>query len=270
MLDDAQEDEQESIHEDAHEYLGALERSLLDELEQKEDGSSDTDYDEQLYTKMKTFWQLFSGGGTTYTITCTSCTMTSPTVDPFDALLLYFPERHHVSDQDCTLEDLLAYHCETGIVEEYECEICNKRTTGTKKAAITNCPPILCVVLIRKKQNGESIKSSVNFPVSGFSITDNDLQYNLVGTVHHKSDGPEHGHYTSICQAQRLPVWYYYDDEKVSPIQFVNKQQKERVLKKYTRLATILFYDLQTRDGREDLIELESDNSNSTESRFSS
>ena len=50
--------------------------------------------------------------------------------------------------------------------------------------------------------DGGSIKSSVQFPVSGFNITEVDLQYNLVGTVHYKQNGPNNGHYTSMCKSQ--------------------------------------------------------------------
>jgi len=60
MLEDGEEEQaQEVIHEDAHEYLLDLEDCLLNELTQKEDGSNDTDYDDELYTNMMTFWELF-------------------------------------------------------------------------------------------------------------------------------------------------------------------------------------------------------------------
>ena len=181
-----------------------LQECLLNELEQKEDGSSVTDYDESLYMNMKGFWDLFSTGWSTSTVTCTSCGNMSTTHEPFGALLLFFPKRHHDLDQDCTLEDLLSHHCETEDIESYQCDICNRRTTGKKETAITTCPPILCVVLCRKTKDGRSIKSSVQFPVSGFNIaTEDDVQqYNLIGTIHHKPSGPDHGHYTSICQSQ--------------------------------------------------------------------
>ncbi len=114
------------------------------------------------------------------------------------ALILQFPERHHDSDQDCTVEDLIAHHCEIENISDYQCDHCNGRTLGKKVYAITTCPPILCIVLGRKKQDGRSIKSSVQFPVSGLNITEDGLQYNLVGTIHHKPSGTETGHYTSI------------------------------------------------------------------------
>ena len=137
-----------------------------------------------------------------FRVTCTSCGTISTTHEPFDALLLFFPKRHHERHQDCTVEDLIAHHCEMENIPEYECDHCNGRTLGKKVVTITTCPPILCIVLCCKKQDGGSIQSSVLFPVSGLNITEDGLQYNLVGTIHHKPSGPEHDHYTSICQSQ--------------------------------------------------------------------
>ena len=71
-----------------------------------------------------------------------------------------------------------------------------------KVTVITTCPPILCIVLCHRKQVGGSIKLAVLCHVSEFNITEDDLQYNLIGTVHHRPTGPDHGHYTSICQSQ--------------------------------------------------------------------
>jgi ubiquitin C-terminal hydrolase len=178
-----------------------LKECLLNELKQKEDGSGVTDYDESLYMNMKCFWDLFSTGQLTSTVTCTTCGTISTTKEAFNALLLFFPWRHHDLDQDCTVEDLIAHHCEMENISNYQCDHCNGRTLAKKVTAITTCPPILCIVLFRKIQDGGSIKSSVQFPVSGLNITEDGLQYNLVGTIHHKPSGTETGHYTSICQS---------------------------------------------------------------------
>ena len=244
----------------------ALKECLLNELKQKEDGSGVTDYDESLYTNMKIFWDLFSTGRLTSTVTCTTCGNISTTEVPFDELLLFFPWHHHEHHQDCTLEDLIAHHCEMENIPEYECDHCNGRTLGKKVVAITTCPPILCIVLCRKKQDGGSIQSSVQFPVSGLNITEDGLQYNLVGTIHHKPSGTETGHYTSICQSLRSQShrWFKYDDHQVSISKFTN-MKNDRVLKGHTKSATILFYvskELQTHNGQA-LIDIQSDASES-------
>ena len=199
-----------------------LKECLLDKLKQSEDGSGVTDYDESLYMNMKTFWDLFSTGQSKSTVTCTTCGTISVKDKPFDELLLFFLQPHHDFDQDCTVEDLIAHHCGMQDIDNYQCYICNGRTLAKKVTAITTCPPIFCIVLCRRKQDGGSIKSSVQFPVSGFNITEDDLQYNLVGTIHHKPRGPDHGHYTSICQSQRSRSrnWFNYNDDSVSISKF--------------------------------------------------
>ena len=224
-----------------------LKKCLLNELKQSEDGSGVTssgiDYDESLYVNMKRFWNLFSTGQLKSKVTCTTCGTCSVMEEPFEELLLYFPEDHHTSDQDCTVENLIAHHCGTQDIDNYQCDICNGRTLATKVIAISTCPPILCIVLGRKKQDGSSIGSSVQFPVSGFNITEDALNYNLVGTIHHKPRGPDHGHYTSICQSQRSQShkWFLYNDDSVSISNFTTRKN-DRVLKPHTKSATILFY----------------------------
>jgi ubiquitin C-terminal hydrolase len=156
-----------------------LKTFLLDELTQSKDGSgvttSDTDYDDNLYMEMKTFWDLFNTGQFTHMVTCTTCGTISVRKEPFDELLLSFLEPHHEKDQDCTVDDLITHHCGTQDIEIYQCNNCNGRTLAKTVTAITNCPPILCIVLCCRKQDGGSIKSSVQFPVSGFNITEDDL-----------------------------------------------------------------------------------------------
>ncbi len=235
-----------------------LKECLLDELKQSEDGSGVTisgiDYDESMYMNMKTFWDRFSAGQFTHTVTCKTCGTISVTDEPFNELLLFFPQPHHDLDQDFTVEDLITHHGVTHDIDNYQCNICNGRMVATRVTAITTCPPILCIVLCHRKNDGRSINLAVQFPVSGFNITEDDLQYNLIGTIHHKPRGPDHGHYMSICQSQRSQSrnWFNYNDDKVSISKLTNIKQKDRVLKAHTKTATILFYvsgELQTRIG---------------------
>ncbi len=203
---------------------------------------------------MKFFGDLFSTGRLTSTVTCTTCGNISTTEVPFDELLLFFPWHHHEHHQDCILEDLIAHHCEMENIPEYECDRCNGRMLGKKVVTITTCPPILCIVIGRKKQNGGSIKSSVQFPLSGLNITEDGLQYDLVGTIHHKPSGTDSGHYTSICHSLQSQShrWFNYDDHEVSISRFTSLKN-DRVLKEHTRSATVLFYisgELRSHNGQ--------------------
>jgi hypothetical protein len=176
-------------------------------------------------------------------VTCTTCGTISTTHERFSELMLTFPQPHHESDQDCTVEDLITHHCGTQDIEDYQCSCCNDRKLAKKVTSITTCPPILCIVLCRRKLDGGSIKSAVQFHVSGFNIRKDDLQYNLVGTVHHSPSRPDQGHYMSICKSKRsqLRNWFNYNDREVSFSHFTNKRN-DKVLKGHIKTATILFY----------------------------
>ena len=78
--------------------------------------------------------------------------------------------------------------------------------------------------------------------MSGLNITGHELQYDLVGTIHHAQRGIDWFHYTSICKTQHSRNWFKYDNESVSVSKFLNMKQKDRVLKNHTRTATMLFY----------------------------
>ena len=192
---------------------------------------------------MKTFWDLFNAGQFTTTVTCTTCGTVSRTDEPFSELMLTFPQPHHESDQDCTVEDLIAHHCGTQDIDDYQCDCCNGRKQR-KSLTLLSVPPILCIVLSHRKLNGGSIQLAVQFHVSGVNITEDDLQYNLLGTVHYRPRGPDHGHYTSICLSQRSQSrnWFNYNDLEVSISNFTSKKQSTRVLKGHTKMVTILFY----------------------------
>ena len=65
------------MSEDAHEYIIALKRYLLEELKPEQVNSnltaSNHPYDRELHMSMQTFWNVFSSGKTTQTVTCSEC-----------------------------------------------------------------------------------------------------------------------------------------------------------------------------------------------------
>jgi ubiquitin C-terminal hydrolase len=99
--------------EDAHEFIMALQKFLLDELENSEKNPGHTVcgevYDNYLYVSMKAFRDLFTGE-ITHEYTCTSCKNTSENQESIDYLLLKFPDEHHECDLNCTVEYLIKHH----------------------------------------------------------------------------------------------------------------------------------------------------------------
>ena len=157
----------------------SLKQCLLEELTQSEDGSGVTNgntvYDENIYKSMKDFWDIFTTGQLTTTVTCATCGNISTTREPFSELMLNFPEAHHEGDQDCMVQDLIRHHCMTQHLPDYKCDVCNVRGLANKVTFITECPYIMCIVLCCKKMNGESITPNVQFPISGFKLAEDDL-----------------------------------------------------------------------------------------------
>ena len=85
--------------EDAHEYIMALKLSLLEELEPEQVNSNLTAsnhpyYNRELHMSMQTFWDLFSSGKTTQTVTCSRCSNVTSREDDFSEINLKFPTRN--------------------------------------------------------------------------------------------------------------------------------------------------------------------------------
>jgi len=84
--------------EDAHEFIMALQESLLLELKSSKKNTRPTHYkeiyDNDLYLSMKAFWDLFTGE-ITHKYTCTLCEKTLSKKEPFNYLLLKIPDEHH-------------------------------------------------------------------------------------------------------------------------------------------------------------------------------
>jgi len=234
--------------EDAHEFIVALQAILLNELKDSATNPGHivygVVYDNDLYVSMKAFWDLFTGN-ITHEYTCTSCKNTSENDEPFDYLLLKFPDDHHERNQSYTVEFLIQYHLQDKQIDQYRCRFCREIISATKKSAITKYPSFVCILLCRvKRDNNGTISSVVQFPALGFDIKGDNKPYDLSATVHHTPTRGGSGHYTAICRSRVLqsPEWFMYDDDRVSSSKFTNMKKHATVLKGHMKTATILFY----------------------------
>ena len=68
------------------------------------------------------------------------------------------------------------------------------------------------------------------------------MVYDLSATVHYKPTTGGKGHYMAInkSQASRSQQWFMYDDDRVSPSNFTNKNNKVTI--QYMKTANIMFY----------------------------
>jgi hypothetical protein len=118
----------------------ALKECLLAELEPA-DGTSDIiasgeGYDENLYSLMQTFWEMFDSGQISKNVTCTICSSITTREEPFSKLLLQFQESNHdatPTNWKCTLHSLIKhYHFGQEDLPNYGCNYCGKRTLATQ------------------------------------------------------------------------------------------------------------------------------------------
>ena len=232
--------------EDANEFLMKLQQYLLDELQNSEKHPGHTYYDEvyddNLYSSMKDFWNLFVGE-ITHEYTCTSCKSSSQTREDTDYLLLKFPDEFHESDLNCTVESLIQYMLREEKLD-LTCNLCNN-TSAMETQTITKYPSFMCIILCRVNRDMVgNISSAVRFPALGFNIKVDDMPYDLSASVHHMPRNRGGGHFTAICRSKNLQShqWFMYDDQNVSQVKFTNMKKPSTVLTCRMKTAYILYY----------------------------
>jgi ubiquitin C-terminal hydrolase len=175
---------------------------------------------------MKAFWDLFTGE-ITHEYTCTSCKSTSQNQEPFNYLLLKFPDEHHEGDQSCTVEFLIEYHLQEENIEDYQCGFCEKNLQQQKSQPLLSIPSSCAFYSVAV----EETIMAVQFPALGFDIKGDNMPYDFSATVHHMPRRDGSGHYTAIVRSRDLQSqeWFMYDDDRVSPSKFTNMQKKHTI-----------------------------------------
>jgi ubiquitin C-terminal hydrolase len=123
--------------ENAHKYIMALKGCLLRELEPGQMDLNRTalnhPYDKALHTSMQRFWDLFSSGVTTQTMTCSECNYVTTQTCQFSELILKFPQQPSaVPIRSCMLASLYQ-HFTSGVIDDFECLSCNRCTSATRQ-----------------------------------------------------------------------------------------------------------------------------------------
>jgi len=251
--------------EDANEFLMKLQQFLLHELQNSQEHPGHTTnnqvYDDNLYSSMKKFWNLFSGE-IRHEYTCTFCRSSSEKLEPTDHLLLKFPEEFHESNHNCTVESLIEFMLQDEQVNR-TCAVCGN-TSAIETQKITKYPYFMCIILFRNtfaEDRAGHISSAVQFPAIGFDIRGDDKPYDLVASVHRHPRKNGSGHFTAICRSNNLQPhqWIEYDDHEVFQSKFTNMKKPGTVLTNRMKTAYILFYvspSFETRNGNARTVDL--------------
>ena len=234
--------------EDANEFLMKLQQFLLHELQNSQEHPGHTTnnqvYDDNLYSSMKKFWNLFVGE-IRHEYTCTFCKSSSQTLEPTDYLLLKFPDEFHESNRNCTVESLIEFMLHEEELDR-TCNLCGN-TSAIETQKITKYPYFMCIILCRNtfvEDRAGHISSAVQFPAIGFDIRGDDKPYDLVASVHRHPRKSGSGHFTAICRSKNLQShqWIEYDDHDVYPSKFTNMKKPGTVLTSRMKTAYILYY----------------------------
>jgi ubiquitin C-terminal hydrolase len=106
----------------------------------------------------------------------------------------------------------------------YACDKCKRKTEATKNVEFQELPEILVFALKRFRWSNlgkcEKNQKLVKFPLHNLVVAcvGNSLgrKYDLAGTVHHKGDSTDSGHYTA--HVKRDAKWFLCDDSHVAEV----------------------------------------------------
>jgi ubiquitin C-terminal hydrolase len=244
--------------EDAHEYMMELKKSLHLELNPVPEQGNETALTSQnqdvgnitIYTAMDDFWRLFNSGITRQTVTCQACENVRDHDDPFNKIILKFPDNHHTKRKrgvltislDGLLEDISGPKSVCQIRTD-ACNCSNTCTAAMKREDIISFPRVLMIVLVRKRKDGGRINTKVDFPLEKHFFP-NGAPYHLIGTVNHMptNGNTDGGHYTAITKSDTADHWHQYNDDKVIRIEYVTNKWNPKVYAIYQKLAYVLCY----------------------------
>lgn len=161
-------------------------------------------------------------------VTCTVCKYESKRFEPF--LYLSVPVCRGMRTLNDALDLYLQEECLEGD-EQWYCEKCKQRVDARKKIDIWKLPTILVLHLKRfeydaRRQRFRKIDTKLvageQLDFTEYCSSDqlDGALFDVVSVANHI--GPYgHGHYTATCRimtSEGAPSWYYFDDERVSPV----------------------------------------------------
>lgn len=164
--------------------------------------------------------------------TCQACANVSHRWESFNSLKGVVPKGGLGAEQ-ATLFSMLEAEMAPEMIEGYQCDGCNAKTTAERKVRIWRLPQNLVIVLKRFTPDGRKIHTRVaSIPESHVDFTplfsedsperEGVLRYSLRAIVDHHGSA-NGGHYTAQCRreertgtsASQKKPWILYDDEGV-------------------------------------------------------
>ena len=178
-------------------------------------------------------------------ITCSECGNISSIFEPFTSLSIQTKEYGETTLKE-SMDGFTSEETLTGI-NQYFCEVCNKKVDAKKKIYIWEPPNILIIHLKRFKNERHyttKTRSKVVFPIDDFDVTDYMSELHTISNTHYELKAiSEHqgsygfGHYIAYCKNSINNKWYEFNDDDVIHVPY-DQLEKEIV----TTNAYVLFY----------------------------
>lgn len=226
------------MQQDAHEFLNFLLNSLNEYLQL---------YSGDLPKNGRNFVLDQFQGILTNRVKCLTCDTITVSDEPF----LDFPVEV-MDDEERNIQDFLQSYHQRELLQgtnKFYCNQCCGLQEAERIVGLKSLPTILALHLKRFKYSEEKetniklfnkIRYPLRLEVSSTFNTKISKKYELCSIVVHMGNGPQHGHYVSVCKT-KLYGWLLYDDETVESIdeetvlRFIGDQDDQET-------AYVLFY----------------------------
>lgn len=144
-------------------------------------------------------------------ITCLGCKTKTKMAEKFIVLPLTVPEAPSTLER--CIEDFLSTERFSG---SFACEKCRTHTDAVKNLEISSLPDILLIALKRFRWTGKRPSKNTTMISCNHNLVIEEKSYRLVGTIQHRGNTVDSGHYTAHIRHHR--EWFRINDEVVQEI----------------------------------------------------
>ena len=149
-------------------------------------------------------------------------------------------KKYYQIDKDISLNDCFSYIQKDELLNEenqLKCKICKQKCDFIYKSKIYKSPNVLIIILERGKENNIKLKFNEILDITNFVSQKDEIKliYNLYAVI--TCINKLNKYYIASCKSPINNKWYKYNDEKVTPI---NNIQKEII---DFEIPLVLFYE---------------------------
>ncbi|CCF60783.1 hypothetical protein KAFR_0L01730 [Kazachstania africana CBS 2517] len=226
-----------TMHQDAHEFLNFLMNNLSDYIWANNKKGD---------LKIDNFVQDIFQGSLTNQIRCYTCDSITSTEEPFLDFAIEVKEDENLNIQ----RHLESFHQRELLngSDKFYCDRCCGLQEAERLVGLKRLPKTLSLHLKRFKYSEDKMANiklfnKIDYPtfLTVSSTFDSKLskRYELASAVIHLGDGPQYGHYISLCKTETFG-WLLFDDETVEA---VDEQTVLSFTGENSDTAYVLFYN---------------------------